>query len=128
MWINLDREIVDKLQNKLIEVTGGTQGILNSGNIDSALKSPNASFGGQDLYPTDLHKCCKIYHALVSNHGYVDGNKRIGLCIFLICLNNCNYNYLELDVDFMKDLTLQIAAGKLNVDQTYDIIKKELGI
>lgn len=126
MWINIKRTTVDRIQNQLIQRTEGTPGVLNSGNIDSALNSPNASFGGQDLYPTDLYKCCKLYHALVSNHGYVDGNKRIGLFMFLVSLDNCDIDAPNLDADLLESTTLQIASGQIDLNQLYDIMSKKL--
>lgn len=126
MWINIKRATVDRIQNLLIQKTGGAPGVLNSGNIDSALNSPNASFGGQDLYPTDLHKCCKLYHALVLNHGYVDGNKRIGLFMFLVSLDNCGLATSKLDDSFLESITIQIASGQVDLDQLYSTMLEKL--
>ena len=36
------------------------------------------TFGGDELYPTVATKAAALGHALISNHPFVDGNKRIG--------------------------------------------------
>lgn len=128
MWISFGRSLVDKIHNQLINDTGGSHGVLNSGNIDAALASPEASFGGQDFYNTDLKKCCKLFHALVSSHGYRDGNKRIGLYMFLMAMDNCHFPYQKLTKHFLEYAALMIASGKLSVKNLYEIVNKDLDI
>lgn len=128
MWISFGRSLVDKIHNQLINDTGGSHGVLNSGNIDAALASPEASFGGQDFYNTDLKKCCKLFHALVSSHGYRDGNKRIGLYMFLMAMDNCHFPYQKLTKHLLEHATLMIASGKLSVENLYEVVDKNLEI
>lgn len=126
MWISFGRSLVDRIHNQLINDTGGSYGVLNSGNIDAALASPESSFGGQDFYNTDLKKCCKLFHALVSSHGYRDGNKRIGLYMFLMAMDNCHLPYQKLTKHFLEYAALMIASGKLSVENLYEIVNKDL--
>ena len=47
---------------------------------------PVATFGGVDLYPGLQEKAAALCFSLVSNHPFIDGNKRVGhaaLQIFL---------------------------------------------
>ena len=117
MFIMFDRIFVNRVQEAIIDYSGGSRGVLNSGAIDSALASPMASFGGVDLFDTDIKKCCKLFHALVSNHGYIDGNKRIGLYMFFVSLEICGVDYSKLTQDYAVDTTLKIASGNLSVDE-----------
>lgn len=128
MWISFGRSLVDKIHNQLINDTGGSHGVLNAGNIDAALASPESSFGGQDFYNTNLKKCCKLFHALVSSHGYQDGNKRIGLYMFLMAMDNCHLPYQQLTKHFLEYAALMIASGKLSVENLYEIVNKDLDI
>lgn len=122
MFVVFDSIFVDRVQEAIINYSGGSHGILNSGAIDSALTSPVASFGGVELYDTDLKKCCKLFHALVTNHGYVDGNKRIGLYMFFVSLEICGVDYSKLTQDYAVDTTLKIASGNLSVDELIEEI------
>lgn len=42
------------------------------------MAQPEASFGGDDLYPDLASKAAALGHSLIQNHPFVDGNKRIG--------------------------------------------------
>jgi len=39
---------------------------------------PEASFGGEELYPDLASKAAALGHSLIQNHPFVDGNKRVG--------------------------------------------------
>lgn len=127
MWVRIPRDLVDKIHDRLISISGGSYGVLNSGNIDSALSSPLASFGGVDLYDTDLKKCCKLFHATVSNHGYVDGNKRIGLFLFIMSLELCGIGSNEITNEKAEELSISIADGKITVEELYERVSALLG-
>ncbi len=44
--------------------------------LDSALSRPFHSAGGQDAYPTTIEKATALFHSLISNHPFQNGNKR----------------------------------------------------
>ena len=67
----------------IVEVTGGTDGIRDIRLLDSALESIYATFDGKELYPTKEEKAAKLGYGLVSNHAFIDGNKRIGIYVML---------------------------------------------
>lgn len=50
--IRLSKEQVISLHERLIEVTGGSNGIREEGMLDSALANPFQSFGEEELYPS----------------------------------------------------------------------------
>jgi len=60
-----------------MEETGASPGSHSEGLLRSALARPQASFGGQDLYPTLFEKAAALAESLARNHPFVDGNKRI---------------------------------------------------
>ncbi len=59
--------------------TGGSQGVRDWDLLASALGRPQATFGGEDLYPNIFHKASALIQSLSSNHPFVDGNKRTAL-------------------------------------------------
>ena len=63
---------------RVIEVSGGSQGVRDQGLLESAIYRPQASFGGHDLYPDLFSKAAALGHSLIKNHPFVDGNKRTG--------------------------------------------------
>lgn len=50
--IVLTKEQVLILHKRLIETTGGSDGIRDKGMLESALSNPFQSFGGESLYPS----------------------------------------------------------------------------
>jgi death-on-curing protein len=100
------------LHHRIIEQSGGADGIRDLGLAESALSQPQMAFGGEDLYPTLAEKAASMCFSLVMNHPFIDGNKRIGhaaMETFLI-LNGCELNA---HVDESESVILQLAAGQL---------------
>ena len=67
------------LHARLIQRTGGSGRVLDVGRLESALARPQATFGGEELYPDLWAKAAALMHSLISNHPFVDGNKRTAL-------------------------------------------------
>ena len=84
--IKFSQEKVLLLHKLITEETGGDPNIRDIALLDSALESAFQTFGGQELYPTKEEKGARIGYSLISNHAFVDGNKRIGMFILLIFL------------------------------------------
>ena len=71
-------EEVLELHRLVITQSGGGSGVRDPNALDSALAQPRMTFGGVNLYPTAVEKAAALGFALVMNHPFVDGNKRIG--------------------------------------------------
>ena len=84
--IKFSKEKVKLLHQLLAEATGGSIGIRDEGLLDSALENAFSGFGEQEFYPTKEEKGARLGYALISNHAFVDGNKRIGTYIMLTFL------------------------------------------
>ena len=84
--IKFSKEKVLLLHHIIAEATGGSEGVRDEGLLESALESAYAGFGGQDFYPTKEEKGARLGFALISNHAFVDGNKRIGVYVMLAFL------------------------------------------
>lgn len=89
--IKFSKDKVLLLHQLIVEETCGSDGVRDYGLLDSALQSAYATFDGNELYPTKEEKGAKIGYSLVSNHAFVDGNKRIG-GICNACLYGCKWN------------------------------------
>lgn len=79
-------ENVLTMHDKLIARTGGAGGVRSMGLIESALNRAIAAFGGVDAYSGSIQKAAAVACGLVQNHGFVDGNKRIGIATMLLML------------------------------------------
>lgn len=61
-------------------------GVRDMGLLESALNNAYATFDGEDLYKTKEEKAVSLGFSLISNHAFVDGNKRIGVYVMLTFL------------------------------------------
>ena len=75
--IKFSQDKVLLLHQLLIEQTGGEDGVRDFGLLDSALEACYATFDGKELFPSKEEKAARLGVGLVSNHAFVDGNKRI---------------------------------------------------
>ena len=65
---------------------GGDPGLRDPGLLASALAQPRASFGGHAAH-ADLYEQAGAYlFHIVSNHPFIDGNKRVGAVAALVFL------------------------------------------
>ncbi len=81
------------------------------------------SFGGQELYPSLEEKAATLLYLIIKNHGFVDGNKRIGAACFLYFLEKNNllfneHNQTIISNKALATLTLFVAASKAEEVET----------
>ncbi len=108
---------VIEVHAEAISQFGGSNGIREMALLESAVAAPKASFGGESVY-TDLTEVAAAYlFFLCRNHPFVDGNKRaaLGASIVFLRLNGIEP---QADSQSWEDLTLDIAASRLDRDQT----------
>ena len=117
--IKLSREKVLLLHNIICEETGGDPGIRDIALLESALESAYATFDGVELYPTKQEKGARIGYSLISNHAFVDGNKRIGIFVMLIFLE-INGIKLRPTNEELARVGLSVAAGEMKYKDLLD--------
>jgi len=93
VYITLDTVLA--IHDDMIEKYGGSHGIRDLGLIQSAIARPQSSFGGDDLYPNVFNKAAALFHSLMFNHAFIDGNKRTTIASTARFLS---LNGFELDV------------------------------
>ena len=81
--IRFSKEKVLLLHKLLAEATGGSVGVRDEALLESALEGAFAGYGDIEFYPTKEEKGARLGYTLISNHAFVDGNKRIGLYVML---------------------------------------------
>ena len=121
--IRLTKKQVISMHQAMISATGGTDGIRDEGLLESALEAPFQTFGGADIYPTLLQKAARLGFSLVSNHPFVDGNKRIGVHTMLVFLelNGVEINCTQAE---LVEVGLSLASGKLSADMLFEWLGK----
>ncbi|TWU05805.1 type II toxin-antitoxin system death-on-curing family toxin [Stieleria varia] len=110
-----------ELHRRVIEQSGGADGVRDLAGVESAVVQPQMTFGGDELYPTLIDKAAALCFSLVMNHPFVDGNKRIGhaaMETFLVL----NGRELNAAVDDAESLFLKLAAGDVERGELVDWI------
>ena len=119
--IKLSQEKVLSLHKLMTEQTGGDPNIRDVALLNSALESAFATFDGQELYPTKQEKGARIGFALISNHAFVDGNKRIGMFVLLTFLEINGIKLRPTNAELAR-VGLAVAAGEMKYEELLDWI------
>jgi len=106
---------VVELHRRLIEQSGGATGIRDLSVLESALAQPGATFDGVDLHVTLVDKAAALGFALVANHPFIDGNKRVGHAAMEVMLMLNGYE-IDASVDEQERLVLDVASGIIRRD------------
>ncbi|GAA1168238.1 type II toxin-antitoxin system death-on-curing family toxin [Pseudonocardia alaniniphila] len=102
----------------------GRPEVRDYGLLGSALARPQATVFGKDAYPSLHGKAAALLQSLVSNHGLVDGNKRLGWLATATFLWINGYDVVATDDEIFR-LVVGIAARDAPLDDV-DHIRQEL--
>ena len=121
--ISLEQAI--EIHKRLIQQTGGEDGVRDTALLESAILSPQQTFDGEDIYPSITEKAAQTAYQLINNHPFVDGNKRIGIHIMLLLLLINGKAVKATDKEKIK-LGLDIAQGLLMPDDIYNWLQAHI--
>ena len=108
IWISVEDVIL--IHSRVIEGSGGLDGLRDRSGLEAAVFAPLQTFDGQELYPSDIEKIARLGFGLASNHAFVDGNKRIGAMMTQLLLKWNGYD-LTLRSGELADMFIAIADG-----------------
>jgi len=112
-WISLQELIL--IHARVIEETGGAQGTINPGGVESALARPFSAFDGTELFADLPAKVAALVHALIQFHPFVDGNKRTALVAADVCLRLNGYRLIPSEQ--VESFFWAIARGEKSAEQ-----------
>ena len=119
--IKFSQEKVLLLHKLITEETGGDPSVRDTALLNSALESAFAMFDGKELYPTKEEKGARLGFALISNHAFVDGNKRIGMYVLLTFLETNGIKLRPTNAEVAR-VGLAVAAGEMKYQELLDWI------
>lgn len=117
--IKFSKEKVLLLHKFIAEETGGSIGVRDEALLESALETAFSGFGDKEFYPTKEEKGARLGYTLISNHAFVDGNKRIGMYVMLTFLE-VNGIHMDCTNDDVIHVGLSVADGSMKYD---DLLK-----
>ncbi|MBQ6810298.1 MAG: type II toxin-antitoxin system death-on-curing family toxin [Firmicutes bacterium] len=121
--IKFSKEKVLLLHQLIAEETGGSIGVRDIGLLESALENAFSSYGGIEFYPTKEEKGARLGYTLISNHAFVDGNKRIGMYVMLTFLE---VNGIEMTCtnEDVVEAGLGVASGKMGYEELLEWVRE----
>ena len=123
IWVTAEDVIA--LHSRVIEKSGGIDGLRDRALLEAAVAAPLQSFGGTDFYPSILEKAARLGFGLASNHAFLDGNKRIGALMVQLILKWNGYD-LQLQTGELSDAFISIASGAMSEEQLHNWICEHL--
>ena len=120
---HLTVDMVQEIHAAAIGQFGGSDGVRELALLESAVATPQASFGGKSPY-RDIPEVAAAYlFYLCKNHPFLDGNKRaaLGACVVFLRLNDFKP---QPDGPEWEELTMAIAANQLDREQTTQRLRK----
>ncbi len=82
-----------------------------------------ASFGGEFLHQDIFEMAAALHFTLVSNHPFIDGNKRTGLAAMLMFLELNGYSFEE-PRHMLVEITLAVASGSMSKAQVAQLLRE----
>jgi death-on-curing protein len=120
-------EAVKAIHAEVLAAHGGGAGLREEALLESAVAAPQATMAGKPLFADPLEIAAAYLFYLCRNHPFVDGNKRTALATCLVFLSGNDLLPDEkLDVDVWEALTLDVAASRLDREQTTARLRKLL--
>jgi death-on-curing protein len=121
----IDINEVEKIHDILIEKFGGGKGIRDKGLLESAINRPFQTFDSPDLYPDPVDKAAAIFESIITNHPFVDGNKRTAYVLMRLILKSNNLD-IRSGQNEKYDFVIRSASGQVSFDQIRAWIKGNL--
>jgi len=110
----LTLEDVLELHDMQLEAYGGATGIREQSLLESALMTPQASFGGELVHNGVFELAAAYAFHIAENQPFVDGNKRTALASALVFLD---WNHIEISDPNEELYDAMIGLAKKTLDK-----------
>lgn len=110
IFLTLDEVL--EIHQEQIEKYGGSSGLRDAAGLESAVATPQATFGGEFLHASIPAMLAAYLFHLCQNHAFIDGNKRVGAnaAITFLFMNDWEPTFDEAE---LVDLVLAVATSRL---------------
>lgn len=102
---------VTMLHERQIEKFGGSSGVRDIGLIEAALQRPQMGY-----YSDIIEEAAALWESLTMNHGFVDGNKRVGFACMYTFIGLNGYRITASSADTLSFIITNLEAGTFQKD------------
>jgi death-on-curing protein len=107
----LQLEDIVRIHAAQIAKFGGAPGIRDAGLIESALMRPQTGY-----YSDLVEEAAALWESLTLNHGFIDGNKRVGLAATYVFLSLNGLRISAKPEVLLRFIYAHLEAGTFNKD------------
>ena len=119
------RDKVLLLHQLIAQETGGEVGLRDQSLLDAALAAAFAGVADREFYPSKEEKAARLGFDLISNHAFLDGNKRIGMYVMLTFLE-VNGLVVKASNEEVAEVGLAVASGKMDYPSLLAWVKSKI--
>ena len=126
--IFLEKHHIIRINERTVAAHGGNftppSNILNEQPLDYVLEIVDSEMFGEPLYPEISDKAAVYMFNIISNHVFMDGNKRTGLesAFAFLKLNGFRMKK-SLPLSVILDFTIKVASGESDLEECRDWFK-----
>ncbi len=113
---------VEQIHRVLVEKFGGVPGLRDRTGLESALARPFQTFDNNELYPSILGKAAALIESILTNHPFIDGNKRVSYTVLRLFLIQHGID-ITASADDKYEFIINIASGTLKYDEILNWLK-----
>ena len=102
---------------------GGTEGLRDRGLLESAVATPQASFGGEFLHKDLFEMAAAYVFHIAMDHPFIDGNKRTGAAAAVIFLKLNGWE-LNMENKSFESVVRSVAEGLLRKEELAGVFRE----
>ena len=120
VFLSLDEVL--EIHDQQIEQYGGSTGLRDAGGLESAVATPQVTFGGEFLHTSIPAMAAAYLFHLCQNHPFLDGNKRVGAnaAITFLLMNGWEPTFNE---EEFAELVLSVASGEVGKPELIEVFE-----
>jgi death-on-curing protein len=119
----LNLEDVLRIHDEQLSAYGGATGIRDQALLESAVATPQASFGEAYLHEDLAHMAVAYAFHIAQNQPFLDGNKRTGLVAALVFLDLNGITILDPE-EKLYDAMIAIAERRIDKDGLAELLRE----
>lgn len=111
-----------EMHEQQIERYGGSPGLRDVAVLESAVATPQATFGGEFLHASIPAMAAAYLFHICQNHAFIDGNKRVGAnaAVIFLFMNGWQPSFSE---EELVEVVLSVASGELSKAQLTEVFE-----
>jgi death-on-curing protein len=111
----IDPEDAIEVHDTLIARFGGSYGVRDQKRLKAALDRAFATFDGEELHPDPSDKAAALLEAFLTDHPFLDGNKRTGYVLMRLILQERGLDIQAPQKD-KYEFVMSVAQGERRLD------------